>query len=320
MALKCFLSVWRSLKRDKRGVIAEIYVLLFLTMLMIVALAVDYGFYIQAKSQLNLGADAAALQAVRVASQIYASTSCASAACSNSAALAGKAAGEQWFAAQVGRLAFTSAGPVVTVAFSQSPPGFTSTVSYNGSVATHLAKIFGYASFPVSGSVSAVKSNSYIEVMMLLDVSSSMLIGATTADIVTLETATMCSTQSATAGQDMGNYAWNYTGNYGYGANTTKPPTNTTNGGCDPRYHGAASACFYAPAAIAAQLDATGQCKNGGGAPGVLGPEYAASAVRLRLPCVTRHQQRLLRAGQESEYYPAQRRRRRLPLGMSSAH
>ena len=58
--------------RDKRGIVAVMYALMVLPLIMVVALAIDYSFYINAQAQLNLAADAAAMHAARVASQYYA--------------------------------------------------------------------------------------------------------------------------------------------------------------------------------------------------------------------------------------------------------
>ena len=59
-------------------------------------------------------------------------------------------------------------------------------------MASHLGAAFGFLTYPIAGNASAVISNSYVEVLMLLDNSSSMAIAATTADIIKLEQATMC--------------------------------------------------------------------------------------------------------------------------------
>ena len=170
---------------------------------------------------------------------------------------------------QVGQLrgAVIPTGNVnVNVLYTQNPGGFSSTVRYAGTVNSYLGAFFGFPSYSIGGSASAVISNSYVEVVMLLDNSSSMLIGATTADIVALEQATPCSAQAAGANQGMSAYSWTYTNNFGYNNGNTAPPITGTNGACYSSYTGAAAACFYVPTAIASQLTPSGKCKTGGDA------------------------------------------------------
>jgi Flp pilus assembly protein TadG len=258
-----------TMVQDRHGGVALILAILLLPMLMVVGLAVDYGFYVQAQSQLSLGADAAALHAVRAAARAF------SGANSAAAVLTGETAGQQWFAAQVGLLANASVpnGNVnVSVVYTQNPAGFSSSVSFSGTVASKLGAAFGFLTYPIGGSASAIISNSYVEVLMLLDNSSSMAIAATTSDIVKLETATMCSTQSTTAGQDMSAYSWKYTDSYDY-TNGKLPRASPINGACDSSYTGAAGTCFYPPTALGSAVDSTGRCKNGGGSSGTNMPQ-----------------------------------------------
>ena len=130
-----------SVARDQRGGVALMFGVLLLPTLMVVGLAVDYSFYVQAQSQLNLGADAAALHAVRAASSAFSISKDATAALQ-----AGDTAGRQWFASQVGLLNTASVQistlPIVT--YTQSPPGFSGAVSYSGTVASHLGAAFGF--------------------------------------------------------------------------------------------------------------------------------------------------------------------------------
>jgi len=238
--------------------------LALLPLTMIVGLAVDYSFYIQAQSQLNLAADAAALHAVRVASQAYGNGLTTVAQAQQAAQLAG----QQWFQAQAGPIYTAEIAPaniVVNVVYAASPAGFTATVSYSGTVATHISH-FILPSWNIASSSTAAITDSYVEILMLLDNSSSMLIGATMSDIVALEKATPCSTQSANEGQDMANYSWAYAAGYGYGSGLSVPQPSPQSGACAPGYTGDPSACFYVPATITAISPVTGLCTNGGGA------------------------------------------------------
>ena len=254
----------RAISRDRRGSVAMLTATLLLPIMIIIAMAIDVGFYMQAEAQLNLASDAAAMYGTRVAAQTFGNGSSAVAAIA-----AGQAAGKQWFAVQTGRLSAAmvpSYSVTVDTAYTQSPSGFSTTVKYNGTVRSQLGTLLGYTSYLLGGSATVTISNSYVEVVMLLDNSSSMLIGATLADIVALERATPCSTQSATAAQAMGAYSWTYANGYGYNSGNKPPTTTGTNGACHAGYTGDPLACFYVPTAIASQLNNAGQCLNGGGA------------------------------------------------------
>jgi hypothetical protein len=85
----------------------------------------------------------------------------------------------------------------VGVTYLSAPGGFSATVSYTGTVATHLGS-FITKSWNISNSINAQANNSYIEILMLLDNSSSMQIGATAADQQRMMTLTPCSSLNAT--------------------------------------------------------------------------------------------------------------------------
>jgi Flp pilus assembly protein TadG len=292
------LSLLRRIPaKDRRGVVAIFFALALVPIIVVVALAVDVSFYVQAGSQLNLAADAAAMHAVRVASQAYSQGQTTLAA----AEAAGTQAGQQWFAAQLGSLTTASVPTqniAVNVTYQTSPPGFVATVSYQGTVATHLGS-FIVPSWNIAGNSGSIVQNAYLEVIMLMDNSSSMLIGATKQDILNLEYATPCSQQGQTmlvqgTGQPMQwlnqpkdqppvygqNYSWLYTSSsppyplplYGYGSNLNPPltpPPSAQNGQCDPIYQKLTdadqSACFYPPAQL--NLKADGTCTVGGYTP-----------------------------------------------------
>jgi Flp pilus assembly protein TadG len=256
---------------------------LALPLLMMIGLAIDFSFYVQAESQLNLAADTAALHAVRVASQTYSNGQSTAAEIEQ----AGQVAGQQWFSAQLGTFNDGTVTPSVSVTYSATPSAFTAVVTYSGSYKTIFSALFNVSTFHLSGSSTTTITNSYDEIVMLLDNSSSMLIGATLSDIVALEEATPCSTQGATNGQSMPNYSWTYTkvpGTsvfYGYGSSDTAPPAavkGTVNGNCDPAYSGIDgdySACFYVPQ-LANNLSPSDSytCKNGGGRPATVNGVY----------------------------------------------
>jgi len=55
---------------DRRGAVAMLFAISVVPLAMAVGLASDYSVYVKVQSQLNLAADTAAMQAVRVASEV----------------------------------------------------------------------------------------------------------------------------------------------------------------------------------------------------------------------------------------------------------
>jgi Flp pilus assembly protein TadG len=281
---RIYLNLQRRLfSRDRRGVVAILFALALLPIVLIVALAIDFSFFIEARSQLNLAADAAAMHAVRVASQAFSNGASTLA----QAEAAGTTAGQQWFSAQLGTITTASVpnqNVIVNVTYEASPPGFVASVAYSGSVATHLGH-FLKPTWTVNGNSSSIVSSAYLEVLMLIDNSSSMLIGATDADINTLQNATPCSTQAGNlnnlgAGQPMqwsgtsANYSWIYNGTTtGYGQGLTAPKLSPQNGACDGRFDGTAN-CTYPPKLPGI---VNGMCSNSNG--GVNGVPQAPCAL-----------------------------------------
>jgi Flp pilus assembly protein TadG len=217
---------WRLFRRDRHGAIAVMYALMLLPLLAICALAVDLGFYILARSEVDTAADAAAIHAVRIASQLYNAGSASRA----DAETAGVTAGQQWFAAQLGNIGIASVAASdvsVAVNYQPTPGGFVSTVSYTGTVATHLGA-FITPSWTIASTFSAQLTNNYAEVIMLLDNSSSMAIGATTADMAKLNQLSPCDPSNA---YYFANNAWSNASldsysvyQYSYGAQTYHGP------------------------------------------------------------------------------------------------
>jgi Flp pilus assembly protein TadG len=192
---------------DRRGAVAVIFALSVVPLAMAVGLASDYSFYVKVQSQLNLAADTAAMQAVRVASEVSSinsdGTSMSPADYQTAVQTAGQQAGQQWFQAQMANLVNGSvpAGNIaVTVNYNPIGSRFTSSVSYTGTVPTNFGGLFRVANLNIGGASNAVISNSFVEVLMLLDNSGSMLIPSTSAGIAQMESATPCSTKGNSKG------------------------------------------------------------------------------------------------------------------------
>ena len=150
-----------------------------------IGIAIDFGLVTQAKTQLNLATDAAALAAAKGAADAF------TAGQPNYLDI-GKAAGVEWFKSQAGTvLGTTLQAPSVTV--TQSPLGavFTSNVSYQGSVKPYFAPLFGVSTVALGGlSGATITANAYVSVTLLLDNSSSMLVAATQDGVTAMTTLT----------------------------------------------------------------------------------------------------------------------------------
>ncbi len=288
---------------DRRGAVAVIFGLSVVPLAMAVGLASDYSVYAKVQSQLNLAADTAAMEAVRVASEVSDIDSNgnikSASVYQTDVQTAGQQAGQQWFQAQMGNLANGSvpaSNIAVNVTYNATGGNrFSANVSYTGTVPTNFGALFHAPSFNVgngSGST-AVISNTFVEVLMLLDNSSSMLIPSTAADIARLESATPCSTVGIDGRHTM--YAtnesprrpsvgywwnWKYDGSYGYnssgnGGSNSPPPASPVDGKCDPAYTGDSAACPYAPAMPHVSASNAWYCTNPGGGYNSGGRQYA---------------------------------------------
>jgi Flp pilus assembly protein TadG len=202
-------SFLHHFSRTTRGAVAMIFALSLVPLVLIAALAIDYSFFAEARSQVQLAADAAVTHAVRAAAGTYSlelSQSVAVATAKTDAIAAGETAGANWFAAQLGLLPTASvpstspnssctgkANPCVVVAALTSGAGFSGSVTYQGNYPPFFDRIFkSNATWYIAGASNAQAQYNYVEIMMLIDTSASMLIGATPADITTLETYDVC--------------------------------------------------------------------------------------------------------------------------------
>ena len=273
---------WKS----SRAAVSIIFATAIIPMAMTVGLAIDYSYYSEAKAQLNLAADAAAIHAVRIAS-----TDFINGRSSTAAGTDGAAAGQQWFAAQAGLLPDGAVNTVTIapVAYNAGSSTFTATVSYAGTISTHFGGLFHIAAWNIGGTASAVITvNSYVEIAMLLDNSSSMLIGATPSDVEALQNLTVCppTVISSATGHNGGTseYSWSYGSGLTFGSNKTSsaaavtpnPPKLSTPssqwGSCDSLFTGPSGECVYPPSlpgltGISSPIDANGYCPVNTGTP-----------------------------------------------------
>lgn len=162
--------------RDQTASVALMFAVSVLPIILVIGLAVDFGFVTQSQAQLNSAADAAALAAAKTAADAF------TAGQQNYIAL-GQTAGSQWFSSQSTTIMNTSQ-QAVTVTVIQSGSSFASTLTYQATVSTYFATLVGYSTVPLAGTSSAtITTNAYAAVAFLLDNSSSMLIAATQAGV-----------------------------------------------------------------------------------------------------------------------------------------
>jgi Flp pilus assembly protein TadG len=164
---------------NRKAVTATVFALCVIPVLGFVALGVDLGRAVWAKSQLDLAANSAALTAVSAGANAYAVNTSAS-------MVPAQQAGAQRFSAQAGAI------PGVTINYDTVTVTLTggtvnATVSYSASTSTYFAGIFGLSTIPASGTVAVARTNSpFFNIEILMDNSSSMAIAATTAGMTQL--------------------------------------------------------------------------------------------------------------------------------------
>lgn len=184
--------------KSRRSATAVIFAVCLLPLVLMVALAIDFTFFTEARSQVQIAADAAATHAVRAAEGTYAlesSQGVAVATAQSDAKTAGNQAGLNWFNAQLGHLPTASVptNPTVDTELLASGNGFTASVTFAAIYPPFFDRLFATsANWNIDGKSSASAQYNYVEILMMLDASQSMLIGADPSDIVTMEDNSVC--------------------------------------------------------------------------------------------------------------------------------
>jgi Flp pilus assembly protein TadG len=201
--------MFRRFARDMRGTTVAVFSLALVPLVLFVALAIDYTFVTEARSQVQLAADAAVTHAVRTAAATYSleiNQNIPAATASADAITAGDTAGQEWFTAQLGRLPTATVpatatnngctgnkNPCVNVQALTNATGFSAAVTYQANYPPFFDSLFkSAATWYISGTANAQAQYNYVEIMMLIDTSASMLIGATPTDIAALEQYDVC--------------------------------------------------------------------------------------------------------------------------------
>ena len=163
-----------------RGNIALFIALSMVPICGLVGLAVDLGRASWVKGKLDLAADSAALLAASTAANAFKAGDL-------NFINEGIAAAKARFAAQTGNQPSVSMG-AVTVTLTQNGGLFNASLAYRAQVPSTFANVLGYTGFPISDQAGASLSyNPYVDVQILMDVSSSMTLAATAADQSTME-------------------------------------------------------------------------------------------------------------------------------------
>jgi Flp pilus assembly protein TadG len=169
---------------DRRGGVSILFAAAAVPMLLLIGLAVDFGIWNEVNASLELAADTAALDAVKIAGNGEVQGD------ANYIA-EGQRAGTGWFAAAVSQIDGTIT-PTVLVSGTTT---VTAQVTYSGTVPSIFGGFFyKILTYPVYGQAAAtVTTTPYLNIEIMLDNSSSMEIGASYSDIATLQELTPCS-------------------------------------------------------------------------------------------------------------------------------
>jgi Flp pilus assembly protein TadG len=182
MKVNAILILWRRFRADRRGNIAMIAALSILGLVGSAGLGIDYYNALAAKTRLDLASDAAAIAAINAA-QIYIEANSATQidpALSTAAEAAGQAQAQKIFYSNAGSTANIVATPTITM--SRTGQTFNATISYQAASKNAFGPIFGVKQINITGtSASSLTMGKYLDFYLLLDVSGSMGLPATTA-------------------------------------------------------------------------------------------------------------------------------------------
>lgn len=163
---------------DRRGSMPMLFALMIVPMVGMVGGVIDYGKAVSDRTRLNNALDAAAIVAANKAQADDATnaTDATIVANAQAAALASFNATPKLPAGSVATFKVTLLNRTVTV-----------NGSYTSSTPTTLLKVLGIQQFPLGASaISAVNLSPMVDIYLMIDVSGSMALGATSADIAKL--------------------------------------------------------------------------------------------------------------------------------------
>jgi len=183
----------KNFARNRRGAVSVLFATAVVPMIGICGLAVDYGMWAEIHANLNDAVNTAALNAVKIAAA-------GEIANDPNYVSEGRVAGNQWFLTQA-----ISTEPTLNVSggsLNVSITGtttLTATVTYtNGQIRSIFGNLFGAKYYNFNDTAAAtVNIAPYLEVVLMLDNSSSMDIAATTAGMNQLMTLSACDPSNA---------------------------------------------------------------------------------------------------------------------------
>ncbi len=183
------VSSFGALPRDDRANVAIMTAICALPLIGVMGLAVDYGILLSNKSALDAAADAGAIAAVTKAKAVLTGGGTMTDALAQGAAQA-KAA----FAANAGRVNYaTSSDAIVpTVTWDPALPvqgqKLSVIVNYQMNSSSQFGKLFNKSTYGIGGSSkSSTVLTPYYQFIFVVDVSNSMAVGGTAADIAGLQ-------------------------------------------------------------------------------------------------------------------------------------
>ncbi|WP_102957735.1 TadE/TadG family type IV pilus assembly protein [Mangrovicella endophytica] len=175
-------------KSDRGANFATLFALTLMPLLGFAGIATDFAKATLVKRRVELAVDSANLAAINKAVSLINDGTASAQARST-----GEAEGQRYLQAQTGFLLDASI-VLPTITIKQDGSTLTSTTSYTADVPTVFARLFGKETYEISGTSSATASLApFYDVYILVDVSSSMGIGATAADQDLLYAKTGCS-------------------------------------------------------------------------------------------------------------------------------
>ncbi len=175
---------WSPFLTDRRGSLPILFAALLLPLIGFVGGAIDYSRAIQDKTRINNALDAAVIVGANRAQSDDAKNLSSTAIIAN----ATQAAADSFNSAPN-----LPAGTQATFTVVPQNRSVTVTGSYSSATMTSLLKVTGFNKFALSGTaVSSLNLSPMVDIYLLIDVSGSMAIGATQADINTLNSKIGC--------------------------------------------------------------------------------------------------------------------------------
>jgi Flp pilus assembly protein TadG len=183
----------RFLASCRRGAVSVIFAIATIPILGLCGLAVDFGIWSEINASLNTAANVAALNAVKIAANAYIKHD-------TNYVAEGVAAGTGWFYG-IENATFpklTSGALTIAIPPAASNGAVTATATFSGNIPSIFGRIFGTKTYYFTVRAAAtINTSTYLEVVMMLDNSSSMDIAASVQGINQLMTLSACDPSNA---------------------------------------------------------------------------------------------------------------------------